>query len=49
MEPDCDFLKVTTFTQTDIGIIAGALPWLFDLQIKENLEMEKKRKRDDIT
>ena len=43
-EPDCDFTVTMMGGQNDVGILGGVGNWLFELQRKENCEMNKKRK-----
>ena len=42
-EPDCDFPVTLMGDQNVVGILGGVGNWLFELQRKENCEMNKKR------
>ena len=42
-EPDCDFPVTLMGGQNDVGLLGGVGNWLFELQRKENCEMNKKR------
>ena len=44
MEPDCEFPVNMMSDQNNVGILASVGHWLFELQRKENCEMEKKRR-----
>ena len=44
MEPDCDLPGTLMCDQNDVGILGRVGNWLFELQRKENCEMNKKRK-----